>query len=271
MFPFRQVERRIISLLEDKASIKLDIREDLFRPPANYIWKGVRFNMQNIPYLDGIELDRVSAHVNLLPLFKRRIETELKAEGVGGNFNGKLVIEKEKRGFSYSIKGGGVNINLDRVIQANGDREGNISGKLRLDIDYAWSGNDPANGNGVLNLEIAGLNVKHIEVNGFPIKDLLFSSVSGKVGLKGDVISIERLTAKTTGIELVGSGNIIKRDRLMESMLNLTFNINQRGDGPIAALLAPFTVSNKGRPAILAIKGSIDHPLYYLNDIQLNR
>lgn len=271
MFPFRQVERRIISLLEEKASIKLDIREDIFRPPARYLWKGVRLNVQNIPYLDGIELDLISTQLNLIPLLKRRIETEFKMEGIGGNLNGRLVVGREESRFLYSLKGSGANIDLNKMIQIKGDKSNNIAGRLRLNIDYAWSGNDPAKGNGVLDLEIAGLNIKNIEVSGFPIKDLSLSSVSGKVGLKEDVINIERLNAKTTDIELVGSGNIIIRNRFMESMLNLTFNINRKGDGPIATLLSPFAASNKGRPIIFAIKGSIDHPLYYLNDIQLNR
>lgn len=271
MFPFRQVERRIISLLEEKAAIKLEIKEGQFRPPVKYLWRGVRFNIQNTPYLDGIEMDLISAHLNLLPLLNRRIETELKVDGAGGSLNGRLVIERDKKGILYGIKGGGGNIDLNRVIRVKGEKENNISGKLKLDIDYAWSGNDPASGNGVIDLEVDGLNIKNIEANGFPVKDLTFSSVLGKVYLKGEVINIEKLTAKTTDIEIVGSGNIIKRNRFMESMLNLTFNINRRAEGPIASLLAPFSASNKGRPIILAIKGSIEHPIYYLNDIQLSR
>lgn len=271
MFPFRQVERRIISLLEEKASIKLEIKEDQFRPPVKYLWKGIKFNIQNTPYLDGIELDMISAQLNLLPLLKKRIEAELKVDGAGGSLNGRLIIEKDKRGTSYSIKGSGGNIDLNRVIRTTDEKKNNIAGKLKLDIDYLWSGNDPAGGNGAIDLEVNGLNVKNIEVNGFPIKDLTFSSVSGKVGLKGEVINIEKLTARTTDIELVGGGNIIRRNRFMESMLNLTFNINKMAEGPIAAILAPFSASNKGRPIILAIKGSIEHPIYYLNDIQLNR
>lgn len=270
-FPFRQIEKRIIGLIEEKTSIKLDIREDLFRPPAVFIWKGVRFSSQTIPYLDGLNLDIINARVNILSLLKRRIETDIKAEGAGGNFQGRLVVGRDERGTYYSLNGGGTSLDLDRIIQNKDARGNNISGRMRLDLDYAWSAISPSYGKGLLDLEIAGLNLKNIEVNGFPIKEILFSSVTGKVGLKGEVVNIERLTAKTNDVELIGSGNIIIRNQFRESMLNLTFNINRRGEGPIASLLTPFSVSNKGRPIILAVKGTLDHPLYYLNDIQLNR
>ncbi len=270
-FPFRLIEKRIIGLIEEKTSIKLDIREALFRPPAIFIWKGVRSSSQTIPYLDGLNLDLINARVNILSLLKRRIETDIKAEGAGGNFQGRLVVGRDERGIYYSLNGGGINLDLDRIIQNKDARGNNISGRMRLDLDYSWSAISPSFGKGLLDLEIAGLNLKNIEVNGFPIKEILFTSVTGKVGLKEEVVNIERLIAKTNDIELIGSGNIIIRNQFRESMLNLTFNINRRGEGPIASLLTPFTVSNKGRPIILAVKGSLDHPLYYLNDIQLNR
>ncbi|MEK7824860.1 MAG: type II secretion system protein GspN [Nitrospirota bacterium] len=270
-FPFRQIEKRIIGHIEEKTSIKLDIREDLFRPPAVFILKGVKFSSQTIPFLDGLYLEIINARVNILSLLKKRIETDIKAEGAGGNFQGRLVVGRDEKGLYYNLNGGGINLDLERIIQKKDVRGNNISGRLKLDLVYSSSAMSPSYGTGLLDLDVAGLNLKNIEVSGFPIREILFSSVAGKVGLKGEVVNIERLIAKTNDIELIGSGNIIIRNQFRESMLNLTFNINRKGDGPIASLLAPFTVSNTGRPIILAVKGTLDHPLYYLNDIQLNR
>ena len=270
-FPFKKTEKRVISLIEEDGSIKITKMESLLKPPANFTWKGIRIDFLNIPFFNEIEMDTISIQLKILPLLRKQIVADFSAEGIGGRMDGLLVARKDTKGFLYNIRGRGANLDLGRVIQDAGEKKNNIAGRLRADLDYSWSANDPSRGDGMLDLEVTGFKARNIEINGFPIRDIGFSSISGKIVLKRGVLNLEKLTAKTTDMEITGSGNIIMGNNLTQSMLNLAFNIITKGEGPNALLLAPLTPQAKGSPIVLSVKGSLDHPLYYINDIKLNR
>lgn len=261
-FPYEKLQKRILALLEEEISLTIKVEEGKFLFPFGVKWDGIHFFHHRSPGMELFTADGIKAELELIPLFKRIVELPLSVHAIGGEFNGRLSIEQREKEIQYLLEGKGSDLDLKRLnLQGMGLKEG-IEGILKGEISSGWTGRDFLRGEGFLYFESSDVRLKNIMspiVGGFTLPEAFFSKITGRINLKDGVGHFDNLLATGPEVEVSGSGNILLKEALPESLINLSFNLHLRG--PLAGNL-----QSKG-PLRLSVRGTLRRPLFYINEI----
>jgi len=136
---------------------------------------------------------------------------------------------------------------------------GRLSGTVTFEVRPANLGSGQAAGE----LEIRSGGLVAAKVKGFTIPDLHFPLMTTKFVLKGDRLELQELRADGDEIKLSGSGQIVLRDPLPDSVLNLRVTVQPGAENPdIAKIVMALVPRPQGaRPdAPISITGTLAQP-----------
>ena len=149
-----------------------------------------------------------------------------------------------------------------RLLSRNLD-EGQVVGRLSGTVSFELHPANLAAGQAVGELEVKSGGLVGAKVKGVAIPDLHFSQLTTKFSLKGDRFDVQDLRADGDEIKLSGNGQIVIRDPLPDSVLNLRVTLQPGAQNPdlvkvvMALLQRP---PNSRADAPISITGTLAQP-----------
>jgi type II secretion system protein N len=184
----------------------------------------------------SLELDRLAARVQLLPLLWGKQTLAFLAEIYGGSIDGTyaqsegaiaLAFEAERIDLSQIPAGEGANSFLFR---------GTLQGSADLDLDTA----DPKNSTGTLRLDFPGFGLgKGSKVSGFELPEVIFDSATLGFEAKDGKLSVTEGSFQSSALTATVSGDIALNKRFARSRLRLDVVFTLPEDLDQLAQLAP--------------------------------
>jgi type II secretion system protein N len=142
------------------------------------------------------------------------------------------------------------------------DRQaGNVHGIGRVEVHYAWDADRPTTGSGQISIEIQDLKTEGMTVMNFPVSDLSFPKVVGKLTMKDGIATLNEFSGSGSGMDVTGSGLVQLRQPLTSSLLNMTMKLalkNKNGLPDSLVLLKSLVGEN--RPIEIVITGTMGRP-----------
>lgn len=211
---------------------------------------------------------RVSVAVVPSSLFSHKRLVKISLPIYGGSAEGRLSIDSSGSLPRYELDAALQNILLQEApifhLKEAGpsDRQaGNLHGIGRAEIHYAWDANRTITGSGQISIEIQDLKTEGMTVMKFPVSDLSFPKVIGKLTMKDGIATLNELSGSGSGMDVTGSGLVQLRQPLMSSLLNITMKLalkNKAGLPDSLVLLKSLVGEN--RPIELVITGTMGRP-----------
>ncbi len=265
-FPFNLAQKKIVREFEIASGCQTEAKEATVLFPLRLQWQNLRVRCPNSAQsvtTPALVLDAMEASIAVLPLLQQRGEIDFKikiAEG-GGDISGTLIADRTPEGIAFAIKkeGAGVGVRLNYR---------GFSGILDARGDGRWIGQDVVMGDGVFNFNVKDAHFKN-QALPWPMSDISFGTMTGKVSWKMGVISIGHFSAEgESAILMSRGGSLILHEPFSESFLSININVSPKGQ---LKQVAELMISGyKARePLQLDIAGPLTAPKILLNGRRL--
>ena len=145
-----------------------------------------------------------------------------------------------------------------------------VRGVGRVEIHYGWEAGRPITGSGQISVEVQDLKAEGMTVMNFPVSDLSFPKVIGKLTMKEGIATLNEFSGSGSGMDVTGSGLVQLRQPLSSSQLNLTMKLalkNKAGLPDSLVLLKSLVGEN--RPIEISITGTMDRPFINTRGLSL--
>lgn len=142
--------------------------------------------------------------------------------------------------------------------------EGQIGGKLSGAVTFEARG-DFQSGRAAGELHLAGGGLQGVKINGMGVPDLNFGEVAIKFTLQGSKLEIEELRADGDELKVNGSGQVVVRGPVSDSVLNLKLTIvpGPASSDSVKGLLSLIPRQNGARPdAPVTVTGTLKSPRF---------
>ncbi len=253
VFPWGALSEWIRARAEAILDARVEVQSSRVQFPLRLVWTGVTISLRQNPAA-RIVLDQVAVDWPVGALLRRQANLSVVWRAAGGEGAAAVALQNTGRGVQYHAKGSVTGVDIVTVAGYLGRPLTGVSGKLSVTVpNHDWIGADALRGNG--SFEISATD---IQINSVP---LTLQSITGRVLLKGGVGTIEELHAVGPEIDLVGSGTLLLRAPVADSLLNLASRVVvKKPTGMLAFLVTP------GKDAMdLAVRGTLARPGVYLN------
>jgi len=205
-----------------------------------------------------------TSHVWLRPTFGQIIRgnpyaATISAELYGGTLDGE--VQYKDGGISGSIAWKDLSLNKYRALTAQ-IPEGQLVGKVSGTMDFEARGNNLAQGQASGELAIDGAALTQAKISGFSIPDIHLRQTKTKYKATGGRLELQDFSS-TGDVSLQGSGQIMIKDPVGESVLNLRVTLAATPQTPDAIkgalALLPHQPGAKA-DAPVNITGTLSHP-----------
>jgi len=214
-----------------------------------------------------VMLDSIEANFATLPILLKQIgeiDIKIKIADGGGDLSGTLIVDRTPEGISFAIQkagiGTGVRLNyrgFSGILDAKGSGG---SG--------SWIGQDVLLGNGVFDFTVKDAHFKNPALP-WPMSDIFFATMTGKISWKTGVISIGHFSAEGETAALMSrGGSLVLHEPFSESFISTTLNVSPKGQLKQVAELM-ITGYKASEPLKLEITGPLTAPRVSLNGRRL--
>jgi len=223
-FPFELLGEKAIRLIEAKGPCRISVDQSGFALPARLSFQGFRATCPKRLFFKGksgeLQLKLDSADIALSPLpflLNRRGEVDVGARLFGGRLSGHLSVEEGAAGErSYTFRAEGAALQLAAM-------DPGLSGRLGLKGEGAWNDKNPLAASGQLAFSLDGGTFKAIGGWAIPTGALAFSSLEGRLSMRGGRVMLESFSARGESLDLPsGSGSLLLRSPVENSILSLS-------------------------------------------------
>ena len=264
-FPHRQLEIRLISMLEQTLACQIRVNESQWLFPIGLTWREIHLHPQT-GFKGDVVVDQARIKVYLLPLLRLNVQTDFFMEAYGGKVRGSFWVRKREGKINYYFQESAQDLEL----QAMGlDVPFKLEGRLRLDLEATWQDRDVLRGNGSGTLELLGIKTAGVSLSGVELPDLSLSRIAAKLGLRNGIVTVEDFKVQGPDVEATGQGTLLLRNRWSEGLLNLATKAylkeELRKKFPMLAMMG-----NNRDPVEILLKGTFKRPLVSINSVPLN-
>lgn len=264
-FPYQKLEGLLVAMLEQALSSEIEVRESRWDFPLGLDWSGVLLQPRT-GFKGGVVVDRASAKVYVLPLFRRHVEMEFLVEAYGGKIRGNVSIQQGDGKAQYYFQESAQDLEL----RAMGlDLPFDLSGRLKLDLEATWQDQDILHGSGTGSLELLNFQTQKGSVGGWEVPALSFGKAAASLTLKNGMVSAEGFNAQGPDLEASGQGTLLIRDPLSEGLLNVALRVSVkealREKFPVLAMMG-----DQRNPVEISVKGTLRRPLISVNGVPVN-
>ena len=252
-FPWQKLSDWVQGKIERGLSVQISVGESRVRFPLLFIWRDVtvsRFGR------NPIRADQISVKWPLGAVLRRKLDLDLSLRVLGGRMDGRLAVRPGESGRTYHFEGSGQGLDLAQLADAFQWPSEGLSGTLLISrIEHHWENQDFLKGEGLAEIEGIGIEHKRWEIR--------FRRMTGTVTLKGGMSNLDRFSAQGPALDLVGSGSLLLRPNIMDSLLNFNSRVTIRQPTGPLALLKTMASSEGGLD--LALRGPLRGPTPYVN------
>lgn len=152
---------------------------------------------------------------------------------------------------------------LSRALGALVPPPARFAGRANLSLDASGDGRTTASTEGTLRLDARGLEIHELLVRGFPIPDLVFRDVAIAAQMNGSRLQVKELRAEGDQLSVEGSGDVVVREPVAQSSLNLKLSIRVPPDAPPALRVATALLPKRpaGEAPIYTLTGTLASPV----------
>ncbi len=244
--PHERIVERALSELTRDQPVSLSFATARPRPPLGYRLDEVVVASSDDPRR-LLELDRVTVSTPLLgALGLTNTMMDIDADVAGGTIDGTLARSDGTSAVHLVLEG----IDLARATTALLPPPGRISGQLDLALDIAG---DPARprtgGEGTLVLALHNLSLAGLVARGLRLPDLSFDKIEVSAELHGMRLQVTSLEADGHQLAATLSGDVLLREPLERSLLNLRFDLKPGPTAPPGLSLLLKLLPRRADPA----------------------
>ncbi len=227
--PHERIVGRALSALTHGQPVALRFATARPAPPLGYRLDEVVITSTEEPQR-ALTLDRVTVATPVLgALGLTNTLAELDADAFGGTIEGTLARSDDGSSVHLVLTG----IDLARATTSLLPAPGRVSGQLDLTLDLAG---DPARtrsgGEGTLALALHDLSLMGLVAGGLRVPDLNFTKVEVAAELHGMRLQVTSLAADGQQLAATLSGDVLLREPLERSLLNLRFDLKPGAAAP---------------------------------------
>lgn len=265
-FPWEKLSRYVEVRIEEATASNIEVERSEIRFPFRMIWTGVKFRSKRVNKPIEIDLDRISMEWTLRRLLQRRVELLWSVRVAEGEGRGRILAQPTPQGMQYRVTADSSGMQLDRLIGYFAPDLHGIKGTLRItQLQHDWVGMNPLKGTGTANLELSD---SHFEIQN-PMAgkvDLGFNRVTAILSMKAGVAQLEDFLAQGPDMDITGSGNVLIRPFLQNSLVNFTSRATIRNpEGPFSLLMG--SSGKPGGGTDLMLRGTIRQPKLFVNGV----
>lgn len=256
MFPWQKLSRWIQGKIERGMAIEISIQESRLRFPFHLVWKGVTVTPVGRPGQARMTAEQVSMAWPIAAVLHRQLDLDLSVQALGGEVNGRLMVRRADLGTRYHFKGQGRDLNLEKIAAVFQFPSEDLGGAVQISrIEHDWMDQDWKRGEGGMALEAIGVEHRRWNVQ--------FTRLNGAVTFKGGMSNLKNFSAQGPAMDLVGSGSLLLRPDVMDSLLDFNARVTLRKPaGPLMWLMA---FASRDGHLDFALRGVLKHPTPYVN------
>jgi type II secretion system protein N len=219
--PHEQIATRAIESATADTPVAVAFKSVGFAFPNGYHFTGVRIAPIALPEA-AAQITDLTLRVPLGGLLAGRVErTSFAGDAYGGTLRGEIDANRARIAVRILLE----NVDLGRASGAFLPPGAEIGGRASLDLSLAGDGRTTQSSQGELTLKVAGLVLKGLTATGLAIPDLSFPDLELAAQVHGTRLQVKELRASGDELDLAASGDILLREPLPSSMLNLRLTI----------------------------------------------
>lgn len=253
LFPREKLSDWVLAQTESAIASEIEISSGKMEFPFRLVWSGVTVIPHANPAI-RVDLDEIALDWEIIPLIQRQLDLSMRLRGAGGTGLAFLAIQRTPEGPQYRLEGDLLDLDLEQVAEFLGIPPGEISGRLDVSVPtHHWVGDAALQGTGTVEIVASDVVIEAI--------DLTFDQIKARMKLAAGIGTFEALDARGPVADLVGSGSLVFRNRLSDSLVNLSSRLTVKDTNSLLALANRAGESS----ADLALRGPLGRPGLFLN------
>ncbi|MBM4246277.1 MAG: type II secretion system protein GspN [Deltaproteobacteria bacterium] len=177
----------------------------------------------------------------------------------GGDFHGWVRLAGDRASGALDAR----SIRLDPALAPLVPPPGRVQGTADLSLQLAGDGRTTQSSEGDVTLAVRDLALDQVSVRGFRLPDLSFPEVGAAAQVFDARLQLKELRAAGDDLRFEASGDVLLRDQLPQSVLNLRMTVEVPPDAPPALKLVSGLLPKRdpGEPPTYTVKGTIAAPV----------
>jgi type II secretion system protein N len=255
--PHDLIARRIVGDATAAAPVDVAFREVGLAFPNGYRFHGLTLTGKTLPEL-RLGIDELTVRAPLGNLLTGARAAAFAGELLGGEVAGTVTEQGS---------GGAVDLHLEDVDLALASASllpppAQVAGRANIELDLAGDGRSTRSSRGEVRVDVRGLALTKLVVQGITVPDLAFSEVRGRAKIEGTTLQIQELQAEGPDGDVGISGSIVIREPVEQSVLNLELRAEVAPDAQPAMKMAAGLLPPKptGQPKRWTVRGTLARP-----------
>lgn len=177
----------------------------------------------------------------------------------GGDFRGWARLTGNRASGELEAKG----IRLEPALAPFVPPPGRVQGTADLSFRIAGDGRTTQSSEGDVTLAVRNLALDQVSVRGFRLPDVAFPTVDASAQVFGARLQVKEIRAAGDDLRFDASGDVLLRDQLPQSVLNLrmTVEIPPNAQPALRLVSGLLPKKNPGEPPVYSVKGTIAAPV----------
>jgi type II secretion system protein N len=256
--PHDLIARRIVGDATAAAPVDVAFREVGLAFPNGYRFRGLTLTGKTLPEL-RVGIDELTVRAPIGNLLTGARAAAFAGELLGGEVAGTVA----ERG-----AGAAVELHVEDLDLAQASAAlllpppAQVAGRATIDLDLAGDGRSTRSSRGEVRLDVRGLALTKLVVQGITVPDLAFAEVRGRAKIEGTTLQIQELQAEGPDGDVGISGSIVIREPVEQSVLNLELRAEVAPDAQPAVRMAVGLLPPKptGQPKRWTVRGTLTRP-----------
>ena len=229
-FPWQKLSDWIRVKMERAMAVEIHVDESHFRFPLRLEWDGVTVTRLDRSGPLRMTAQKVTVNWPIGAVLRRKVDLQFSSRLLGGEMHGRLSARRSESGIQYHFRGSARGLELGELAVLFQFSSEDLGGTVEISgIEHYWLNQDWMRGEGKLVFEATGVEHRALEIR--------FRRLSGTVTLKSGMSNLENFSAQGSALDLVGSGSLLLRPKIMNSLLNFNSRVTLRNPtGPLGML-----------------------------------
>jgi type II secretion system protein N len=180
-------------------------------------------------------------------------------QAYGGDFSGQVRVAEGKIAAALEAR----SIHLEPALMPFVPAPGRVEGEAALSLHLSGDGRTTQSSQGEVSLKVRDLKLDQVSVRGFRLPDLAFPTVDAAAQIYGARLQVKDTRATGNDLDFSASGDVLLREPVQQSVLNLRMTIDVPPTAQPALRIATGLLPRRapGEAPVYTLKGTIAAPV----------
>jgi type II secretion system protein N len=258
LLPHDVIATRALATAAAGAPVAVSFADVSFAFPNGYQFSGLRISPLAAPET-VFTIDRLTVRTPLLGLLLARPRSvTIAGEAYGGAIGGSAELRGGRAALDLDLS----DVDLARAVAPVLPPPARIGGRADVALDLTGDGRTIQSAAGTAAVTIRGLDVRDAVVRGIALPQLAFPDVVLGAQVFGPRVQVKELRAASDAVDLGLTGDVLLRDPLPQSVLNLrlTLEVRPGAPPPMRVVTALLPRRNPGEKPVYTLSGTLLAP-----------